>query len=156
MNSIKAEKWRRQLVAMRNRGISLEKCMDIINKNHGIAKATVKQQWYDRKSWLLEVFDLDYEDTNQLINDLIAERKAIKEALWEVIETSGGNARIGAVREINKIDDSLLELLQSLGLIHKEPQKIDLRQELSEEIKNDPDKKEKIKRMYEIEKELQE
>lgn len=155
MKNLKAEKWRRKLVAMRNRGIPLEVCAEKINEEFGIKEKTIKQQWYDRKSWLTEVFDLDYEDTEQLINDLVAEKKTIKEVLWGVIQNGGSNAKIGAVRELNKIDESLVEMLQGLGLIYKEPEKLQIKEKIEEELENNPEKREKIKELHNLEKELE-
>jgi len=116
-----------------------------LSDEYNVSMETVRNDWYNRDDWLSDVFD--FGETAYIFNDIIAEQKEAKKELWDVVdrvssgESDNLNAKIGALKQINKMSGDMLESFQSHGDVEKEPErhKVEAKVEhegLREELKN--------------------
>ena len=122
MTSVSVTKRRKELATRVIKGeIAAEVAEDIADK-YGVTAQRIKNDWSHRDEWLDEVFDM--EDPEQMVEDILAEEILIREHLWDLVENSeNDNARKGALKELKNLNSEIVELMQSLGRVEKEPDK---------------------------------
>lgn len=123
----KTRKRRRELAMLKFRGASLENVVQKLASKYDNEPSTIKHDWYNRKEWIGEVFDLDLDDADLLVLDLISEQKEVKRELWRMSrDTPNENIKLGALKHVKDINKELLDMLQSIGVIEKQAHQFEL------------------------------
>lgn len=116
---------RKKLSGLIFKGIEKQKAFKIIAKDFDCSPRTVKNDWASRDEWMLGVWDLD--DENKIINDTVSEHRYIKEKFYELYdEAQYGNNKLGALKGAKECNKELIDILQSLGIVSEEPNKLEL------------------------------
>jgi len=116
---------RRRTAALIFQGLPKTDVFEKVAEKYDCSPVTVKNDWFNRKKWMREVWDL--EDEQAIINDIIAETKWIKERYYQIYEnTEHGNNKLGALKGIRQCNKDLIEILQDMGILTKEPNKVEL------------------------------
>lgn len=129
---------RRELCNLKFRGFPLSQVADILSEKYSCSKQTIKHDWYIRKDWISSLYDFDFEDTENVLNDIFAEQKEVKRALWNLY-TNGDNdnVKLGAIKAINNANKEYYDMLQNVGIIDKVAEKILISGNLSYENSED-------------------
>ena len=107
------------------RGVRPVSWVPQIAKEYGKSESHIWRDWGQRTEWIKEIVNL--EEAEQLFKELMAELKTLKEDLWTVLATSPNDAaRVGAANSIKDVIFRQAELLQSTGLVHKEPLRVEV------------------------------
>jgi hypothetical protein len=118
---------RRELCALKFRGVPLDSIAKRLGEKYNIKSKYINRDWYNRKEWIGEVFDVDLSDPEFLILDILSEQKEIKDELWKMErDTNNENIALGALKQIKDVGSELLNMLQSIGVIEKVAQKHEL------------------------------
>ncbi len=122
-------KRRREMCSFVFRGMPIVKAAEILAQKYDVKKDTLKVDWSNREEWIPELFDL--QDEKQIILDIIAEQKEIKKHYWRLFQEAQNNytVQMGLLKGVQETNDKLLTMLQSLGKVHKEPDKLELEKE---------------------------
>lgn len=124
---------RRKMFFMVTQGIERSKVISKLSREYGVAERTLKDDWYSRNDWLSEVFDV--EDSDSVIADILAEQKLVKREKWKLYRQSElENIQLGALKGIEATNENLLDMMQSIGRVDEEPQKIDMDVEADTEM----------------------
>jgi hypothetical protein len=116
---------RRKLFFMVTQGVERSKVISRLSTEYGVAESTVKKDWYNRKKWLSEVFDV--EDSEHVIADILSEQKLVKREKWKLYRQSDKDSiKLGALKGIESTNENLLDMLQSIGRVDEEPQKMEM------------------------------
>lgn len=107
------------------KGFDKHKVFEKIADKYGVSEKTLENDWALRNKWMMEVWDLS--DDEDIINDIIAEHKLVKEMYYDTYrEAVQESTKIGALKGVRKCNKEILEMLQSMGVISKEPNKLEL------------------------------
>ena len=121
------KKRRRQLCSLRYRGVPLSKIAEKLSDKFGVSESTIEHDWYTRKEWLEEVFDISLDDGELLMMDIISEEKEIKRECWKMFrDTSNENVKLGSIKQLRGVNSDMLEMLQSLGIVDRVAEKYEL------------------------------
>ncbi len=126
----KRKKWDREMVKKRRRelctfmfrGIAMYRVKKLIAEKYDCTEETVMLDWKKRAQWLDTVFDVPIENPELLLMDILAEHQEIKRECWKLYhECPNENIKLGAMKQVMNVNHELLEMLQSVGAINKEP-----------------------------------
>jgi hypothetical protein len=113
---------RKELCSYKFRGFPLDKIAETLSGKYGVTKSTIEQDWYNRESWLGEVFDINLDEEDLLILDIISEEKEIKRECWKTYhDTENDSVKLGSIKQLREINNDLIKMLQSIGAIKEEP-----------------------------------
>lgn len=90
---------------------------------------TLKNDWADKDEWLREVWDFD--DPESVAETVIAEKQRLKHKTWRLIrdlensDDPNYSTILGMLRFVNDLGTDEVEMLQSLGEVEKEPDKVE-------------------------------
>ena len=105
---------RLKLASLIYKGYDMSWVINLISKEFETRPDAVKKDWQRRDSWLFTIFLV--ENGQGLMNDVRAERKAIKNELWETqriaIKQNNMNAAVGALNKLANMNDADFEFAQ--------------------------------------------
>ena len=115
------EERRRKLCGLIYRGIPLNTASKNLAQTYDVKSETVKEDWYRRKEWLPELFDLEFEEAETALMDILAEEKEIKKELWKMFRrNSNPNVKMGVLKQVRSSNHSIIDVLKDLGIIEKD------------------------------------
>lgn len=116
---------RRKLMLESNqRGVPYTKWVKEIAEKYNVSERTIRGDWTNRDTWLPQIVSTD--SIQKLFLELLAELKSVREEYWTIAKTAANeNARVGALNSLKEIIFRQVGLLQSIGLVHKEPDRIE-------------------------------
>lgn len=105
---------RLKLASLIYKGYDTGWVFNVISKEFGVKPEAIIKDWQRRDSWLGIIFWV--ENGQRLMNDVRAERKAIKYELWETqrraIKQNNMNAAVGALNKLANMNDTDFEFAQ--------------------------------------------
>ena len=116
---------RKKMLKFHFRGISAMKWVAELAQSYKVSEIAIWQDWRRRKTWISDVFELN--DIADDLNMNMAELANVKEEAWRTYqEATTAQAKALALKIILGAIRDKIEILQSLGEVHKEPQKIEI------------------------------
>jgi len=117
---------RKKMLKFHFRGIAATDWVPILAKDYGIGEDAIWKDWFRRKSWLAKVFDLA--DVADEINMNMVELMNVKEEAWRTYEKAeNAQSKAAALKIVQRAITDKIGILQSLGMIYKAPEKIELK-----------------------------
>ena len=114
---------RKQMLRSHFRGIPTTEWVATLATEYGVEPIAIWQDWRRRKSWIADVFELA--DVADEINMSMAKLKDVEEEAWRACEkATNSQSKAAALNIISRVVKDRIEILQSLGMIYKEPEKI--------------------------------
>jgi len=105
-------------------GVPLKEEVEILSQKYKVGTYAIYKDWKRRDKWINEVVNI--KDTETTALELISFLNWLKaRANRLVLEADNSNAKIGAIRAATEISMRIFEILQSTGLIRKEPEKLE-------------------------------
>lgn len=87
---------------------------------------TIQSDWSRRQDWNLDLVGIDLEKADQLLSDSLVTYRLAQSELWEIYRSAESKSvQLGAIKELMKSGPEMVDLLQSLGIIEKEPEKFE-------------------------------
>jgi hypothetical protein len=116
---------RKKMLKFHFRGISATEWVSLVAQEYGITEIAIWQDWRRRKSWLSKVFNLN--DVVDEINMNMVELMNVKEEAWRTYhKAENAQSKAAALKIVARAIVDKIEILQSLGEVHREPQKIEI------------------------------
>lgn len=122
---------RRELYERMLDGDNLKEVAEDLSEKYGVKYETVREDWWRRDEWLGKIYRFEGED--KAFQDIVSEKVELKERLREQMnkmEKKAGEEPvsqmsnyIGLTRQIENINQKILEALQSHGNVREEPEK---------------------------------
>lgn len=146
-NAIEVSNRRRELFRrVKLNDENLKKVADELAQKHDVGIETIRNEWYNRDEWIGEEFKATNPENN--FNELVAEKNEARKEMWNVInelkkeDNPDFRQLISAVKEVDKSADRMVKALQSVGRVHEEPEKHEVKGEVevSESIYDKLDK----------------
>lgn len=110
---------------MVSQGVDIKTAAEKLSTKYDVAESTIKKDYYNRKKWLKDVFEVD--DPEKIVNDIMAEQKLVKQEQWKLYrETQKENIKLGVLKEIQNSNESLLEIAQEVGQVDKPADEIEM------------------------------
>lgn len=106
-------------------GMTAKATYDSLLEEYEADRRTLQNDWSRRDEWLPELFE--FEDMDAFVAQLISEQQFIKQRLWahyDDAETPEVKRRI--LSDIRDMGGELLEMMQDLGKVYREPDKVDV------------------------------
>lgn len=121
---------KRELAKLIFSGMSRYQAFEKIAEDYDVMKSTVKNNWANRKSWLRDVFDIgDVENITEL---LLSEQRWLRDKYMEVFEKAkSDNSKVGCLNAIRESNQQMVELMQELGVMEKQADKLDIEGDFS-------------------------
>jgi hypothetical protein len=120
---IKLIERRKKMLKMFFRGIATSTWVAEIAKEYECSESRIWDDWRLRKTWLDEVFDI-----SAVVDDIkmdIAELSNIKEEAWRTYhQAENAQSKVAALKIIDGVIRNKIDILQSVGLLHKEALKV--------------------------------
>lgn len=108
----------------RMKGFRPYEICDTLSEKYRVSPKTISNEWSRRNEWLSELYTIEEHDN--AVEILLAQRDEINKALWDLHENSpNDNVRLGAMNAASKLNKESLEMLQSVGKVSREPDKIE-------------------------------
>jgi len=124
---------RRKTAAMIYRGMKKKTVWETIADEYDVDPDTVRIDWYKRDEWMPELFNLD--SPGKMVLDIVNNHKEIMDRLWEITRgTENENVELGALKEIRKVNQDVLDMLQSVGAVHQVAEELHIVTEDTEDI----------------------
>lgn len=113
------------------RGINTSEWVRKLADKYDVAKDTIYTDWRKRKEWIPEVYECA--DVIDPAKDMLVEKKQAREEAWKIYHnatTDQLSSKIGALKIIDRSVNDHIEMLQSLGKIHKEAEKLEVKSDM--------------------------
>lgn len=129
IHEAKLKRWerRKEMVGLYSEGYKLSDFVDEIAKKYSLTPAAVERDWGRRKKWMPVLAELD--DPTFKVTEIVLRMRRVGEAAWTTYRmakaSKNHNAMVGAIEKLIRISVRETEMLQSLGVIRKEAEKID-------------------------------
>lgn len=127
MRGLKLLERRREMVKLFVEGYMLSDFADQLAKKYVCPVSAVLRDWKRRKQWMPLVATV--EDPELHIAMIMLRFKAVSDACWVTYRMAkkAGNVKAmnGAIGELTQLMKHEVDVLQSLGVLHVEPQKLD-------------------------------
>lgn len=127
MRGLKLLERRREMVKLFVEGYMLSDFADQLAKKYVCPVSAVLRDWKRRKQWMPMVATV--EDPELHIATIMLRFKAVSDACWVTYRMAkkAGNVKAmnGAVGELTRLLKHEVDVLQSLGVLHVEPEKLD-------------------------------
>lgn len=115
------------MVILYEQGYAFSDFVSQLSEKYGLKPDTVERDWHRRNKWLPVLAQV--EDKKFHINKIVMRIRAIMEACWETYRSArtvkNSNAMVGAVEKLIRVSQHEVDIMQSLGILSKEPEKID-------------------------------
>jgi hypothetical protein len=128
------EKRRIAFATLMTHGAHLAQAVQLISDQYGASKRALYTDWEQRTQW-----GIDYTpDESNVVEDLLAEIKEIERRLWLIADArepfthAGVKDRLKALTALRDGKYSALSALQSLGMVNREPIRINLEHQADE------------------------
>jgi len=125
--------------------------VDEVALKYQVSVDCVKRDWVRRKEWLPQIVEV--QDRELHVSMIMLRFRAVSNAAWTTFRMArkAGNlkAMIGAVGALTQLLKSEVDMLQSLGVLHVEPSRIDavIRKAQGMPWQLDPDMQRAIQRL---------
>lgn len=118
---------RQELVSYKYRGIPLDRIAERLSDKYNVKERTIKRDWYNREEWIKDIFDINIDNPELLIVEIIAENREIQKELYKLQrDTTQDSVKLGVLKQLSSNLDRLFNVYQSVGLINKATEKIEL------------------------------
>jgi len=115
---------RQEMVKLRAQGVPLRTIIEDFHSKYGVTETALYIDWSHRKRWIRDVVRLQ---DPTLIDEMLEGLKQILPRAWFMHTTSANESiRIAALKLVKDTYIDIIELLQSLGIIIKVPDKIEV------------------------------
>lgn len=118
---------RKMMVTKYEQGYSFTDFADAIAKEFKVTVTALKRDWARRKEWLPILAQVD--DKKFRISQVAMRIRAIMDVCWETYraarKANNHNACVGAIEKLIRVSQHEVDIFQSLGVLEKEPTKID-------------------------------
>lgn len=112
---------RRKLCGLIYRGIPLNQAAKNLAEKYGVQQNTVKEDWYRRKDWLSDLFEIELENAELALLDIMAQEKEIQRELWGMYRRhENPNVKMGLLKNIRDCNNNLVNVMKDLGIIEKD------------------------------------
>lgn len=92
---------------------------------YNVKEETLWVDWGKKKNWSALLFQL--ENSKAILKHRLYELQRAKQKCFHLMETAdNGSAKVGAIKQLIEIIKLEIQIYQSVGWLHKEPDKIDL------------------------------
>lgn len=113
---------RRELTILMQVYNNVSKVTSKLADKYDCAEGTVRNDWSRKSEWMREVWEVD--DAEAVLDEALAGKRRIIQELWKVYRNAdSSNAGIGALRTLDDVYDSLIDMMQSIGEVEKAPEK---------------------------------
>lgn len=108
-----------------SKGVDLKVVVESLSAKYGVKPKAIYQDWEQRDKWLPQIVQFQDEGfVYKLINGM---EQIIPSAWYEYATADNSSARVGALKLAKETYMDLMRMLESLGLIPKEPMRIQQR-----------------------------
>jgi len=112
------------MVKLRAQGVLLKNIIPDFHKKYGVSETALYIDWSKRKQWIRDVVRLQ---DPTLIDEMLEGLKQVLPRAWFMHTTSANESiRIAALKLAKDTYIDIIELLQSLGIIIKVPDQIEV------------------------------
>lgn len=119
------------------RGISEIEIADAV----GVSQSTISEDLAEVRKRNQTAFDAkleNWQDARNLAAEVNQKFDELEREAWDAVSNSPGSSKVAALKEVREINEKRIQILQRLGLIYEEPEKLatDNYDELQAQIKN--------------------
>lgn len=118
---------RKEMYFLFEQGYAFSDFADELSKKYGMSTSTLRRDWSRRRKWLLILGKID--DKKFQASKINLRIQAIMSVAWETYrlarKAKNSNAMVGAVEKLIRVSQHQVEIMQSIGVLAKEPDKID-------------------------------
>lgn len=119
------------------RGISEIEIADAV----GVSQSTISEDLAEIRKRNQTAFDAkleNWQDARNLAAEVNQKFDELEREAWDAVSNSPGSSKVAALKEVREINEKRIQILQRLGLIYEEPEKLatDNYDELQAQIKN--------------------
>ncbi len=116
------------MLKLRAQGVTLRTIIDDFISKYSVSEQALYQDWRKRVTWASQVVQLD---DPALINELIQGlRQIIPNAWYEYKTNPNPSVKLGALKLAKETYMNIIEVLQSIGIVVKLPEKLEVTGEL--------------------------
>lgn len=109
---------RRETATMIYRGLPKQTVWKEIADRYDVSPETVRVDWSKRDEWMPHLFNMD--SPGKMVLDIVNNHKEVMDRLWEMSrDTENENIELGTLKEIRKVNQDVLDMLQSVGAVHQ-------------------------------------
>lgn len=113
------EKRRREMIKLRFSGAS--DWAERIAKKYGVSKSAIHEDWRRRGSWIEDLSGGVLENAIEVCKEMLFEIKKCREEAWKFYHNAANdNAKVGALRLVEKSARNHIKLLNDLGSLDKD------------------------------------
>lgn len=124
---------RRETATMIYRGIDKQTVWKTIGEKYDVCPETVRIDWSRRDEWMPHLFNMD--SPGKMVLDIVNNHKEVMDRLWEMSRnTNNENIELGTLKEIRKVNQDILDMLQSVGAVHQVAEELHIVTEEKEDI----------------------
>lgn len=118
---------RKEMYFLFEQGYGFSDFADEIAKKYNMTTSALRRDWSRRKKWLIVLGQID--DKKFQTSKINLRIRAIMNVAWETYRTArknkNANAMVGAVEKLIRVSQHHVDIMQSIGVLAKEPDKID-------------------------------
>jgi len=133
LESLRSERYikrwerRKEMVLLFEQGYAFSDFVGELSKKYQLKSDAVERDWYRRKRWmpvLAEVGDKKFH-----VSRITMRIRAIMDVAWETYRAArkakNTSSMVGAVEKLIRVSQHEVDIMQSIGVLTKEPEKID-------------------------------
>jgi len=114
---------RPKMLTLRSQGVPLKTIIKDFVREYGVSKQALYKDWKKRNQWAREIARLE---DPALLDELIQGLKQIIPNAWYEYKTNPNpSVKLGALKLAQQTYITLIEILQSMGIVAKEPIRIE-------------------------------
>lgn len=118
---------RREMIGLYSEGYRFSDFADQVAEKYNLNVKALGRDWDRRKHWLPILAKVD--DPKLQVSKIVMRMRRIAEAAWQTYRSArkanNQNAMVGAVEKLIRVSQHEVDIMQSLGILSKEPEKID-------------------------------
>ena len=120
---------RKELALLIFQGMDKQIAFEQISEKHGIAASTARKDWAIRNEWLRKVFDI--ENVEEVTELLLSEQRFIRDEYMKLMaKAKSESTKLGCMNGIRETNKEMLSMMESLGIIEKQPDKLEVEGEI--------------------------
>jgi len=109
---------RRKMASMIYSGMKKSTVWERISEEYDVTSETARVDWCNRDNWMPELYSFD--NPGKMVLDRVNSHQEVMDRLWNIVrDTENDNAKLGALKELRKVNQDVLEMLQSVGAVNQ-------------------------------------
>lgn len=127
LEKLRAQERRREMLQLYVEGYMFSDFVDQVAEKYQVSVSCLRRDWGRRKKWLPQIVEV--QDRELHVSMIMLRFRAVSNAAWTAFrmarKAGNLNAMNGAVGALTRLLKSEVDMLQSLGVLHAEPSRID-------------------------------